>query len=370
MIYTEVNMNIGVPRERRPFEFCVGLSPSAVNMLTNSQHRCYVEHDAGLGAGFSDQEYEQAGARIVYSAHEVFGRADLLIKVARPLLDEIHWLRPGSALAGLLHLGSARHDKIDALLENEITAIALEKVQLPDGRVPIRRPLAQIGGLMAAQIAARLLQNEAGGKGVLLGGMVGVPPAEVAIIGAGVVGTYATQALLGFGAHVTVLDNNLDALQRIYERFPGVVTMIANPIKIARVCTYADVLLGAILVPGERSPIVVTREMVRSMKPRSLIIDMSIDEGGCVETSRPTTHDHPTFVEEGVMHYCVPNIPGVVARTSTHAYISAALPYIMELANKGIDAAIQDNPAIAHGLDTYQGKLVNLSRAVHMALED
>jgi alanine dehydrogenase len=197
-----------------------------------------------------------------------------------------------------------------------------------------------------------------------------VPPAEVAIIGAGVVGTYATQALLGFGAHVTVLDNNLIALQRIYERFPGVVTMIANPINIARVCGYADVLVGAILVPGERSPIVVTREMVQSMKPRALIMDLSIDEGGCVETSRPTTHDRPTFIEEGVTHYCVPNIPGVVARTSTHAYISAALPFILELANKGVDAALQENPAITHGLDTYQGKLVNLSRAEHMALED
>lgn len=363
-------MNIGVPRERRPFEFRVGLSPSAVYMLSQNKHRCYVEHDAGLGAGFSDQEYEQSGARIVYSAHEVFGRADLLVKVARPLLEEILWLRPGSTLVGLLHLGSARHDKIDALLENEITAIALEKIQLADGSVPVRRPLAQIGGLMVAQIAARLLQNEAGGKGILLGGMVGVPPAEVAIIGAGVVGTYATQALLGFGAHVTVLDNNLIALQRIYERFPGVVTMIANPINIARVCGYADVLVGAILVPGERSPIVVTREMVQSMKPRALIMDLSIDEGGCVETSRPTTHDRPTFIEEGVTHYCVPNIPGVVARTSTHAYISAALPFILELANKGVDAALQENPAITHGLDTYQGKLVNLSRAEHMALED
>lgn len=365
-------MNIGVPRERRPFEFRVGLSPSAVNLLTNNHHRCYVEHDAGLGTGFSDQEYEQAGARIVYSAHEVFGRADLLVKVARPLLEEIMWLRPGSALAGLLHLGSARHDKIDALLENEITAIALEKIQLADGSVPVRRPLAQIGGLMVAQIAAHLLQNEAGGKGILLGGMVGVPPAEVAIIGAGVVGTYATQALLGFGAHVTVLDNNLNALQRIYERFQGigVVTMIANQVNIARVCTYSDVLVGAVFIPGERAPLLVTREMVRSMKPRAVIMDLSIDEGGCVETSRPTTHDRPTFIEEGVTHYCVPNIPSVVARTSTHAYINAALPYIMELANNGIDQTISENPAIAHGLDTYQGKLVNLSRAEHVALED
>ena len=363
-------MNIGVPRERRPFEFRVGLSPSAVNILTQHSHMCYVEHDAGLGAGFSDQEYEQAGARIVYSAHEVFGRADLLIKVARPLLDEIMWLQPGSALAGLLHLGSARQDKIDALLANQITAIALEKIQLEDGSVPIRRPLAQIGGLMVPQIAARLLQNEAGGKGILLGGMVGVPPAEVVIIGAGVVGTYATQACLGSGAHVTVLDKDLEALQRIYERFPGVVTMVSNPVNIGRVCTYADVLVGAVLIPGERAPILVNREMIKSMKPRAILMDISIDEGGCFETSRPTTHDEPTFIEEGVIHYCVPNMPGVVARTATHAYITAALPYIMILADKGLDQAITQNPAIAHGVETRMGKLVQLSRALPVQVED
>ena len=363
-------MNIGVPRERRPFEFRVGLSPSAVNILTQHSHMCYVEHDAGLGAGFSDQEYEQAGARIVYSAHEVFGRADLLIKVARPLLDEIMWLQPGSALAGLLHLGSARQDKIDALLANQITAIALEKIQLEDGSVPIRRPLAQIGGLMVPQIAARLLQNEAGGKGILLGGMVGVPPAEVVIIGAGVVGTYATQACLGSGAHVTVLDKDLEALQRIYERFPGVVTMVSNPVNIGRVCTYADVLVGAVLIPGERAPILVNREMIKSMKPRAILMDISIDEGGCFETSRPTTHDEPTFIEEGVIHYCVPNMPGVVARTATHAYITAALPYIMILADKGLDLAISQNPAIAHGVETRMGKLVQLSRALPVQVED
>lgn len=363
-------MNIGIPKERRPFEFRVGLSPSAVHMLTQHKHKCYVEHDAGLGAGFSDQEYEQAGARTVYSPHEVFGRADLLVKVARPLLEEIMWLRPGTALAGLLHLNSARQDKIDALLESEISAIALEKIQLPDGSVPIRRPLAQIGGLMVPQIAARLLQNESGGKGILLGGMVGVPPAEIVIIGAGVVGTYATQACLGFGAHVTVLDNDLNALQRIYERFPGVVTMISNPVNISRVCSYADVAVGAVLVPGERPPIVINREIVRSMKQRAIIMDLSIDEGGCVETSRPTTHEHPTFIEEGVIHYCVPNIPGIVARTSTHAYISAAFPFILELADKGVDLAIEENPAIATGLDTHKGQLAHLTRAHHLAVED
>lgn len=362
-------MYIGIPRERRPFEFRVGLSPSAVNLLTQHSHNCFVEHDAGLGAGFTDQEFEQAGAIIVYSAHEVFGRADLLIKVARPLIEEILWLRQGTTIAGLLHLSSARQDKIDAMLANDITAIALEKIQLEDGTVPIRRPLAQIGGLMVPQIAARLLQNEAGGKGILLGGTVGVPPAEVVIIGAGVVGTSATQACLGFGAHVTVLDNDWNALQKIHERFPGVVTMISNRINIARVCKYADVLVGAVLVPGGRPPIVVTREMVQSMKPRAVIMDISIDEGGCIETSRPTTHDQPTFVEEGVIHYCVPNMPGVVARTSTHAYITAALPYILELANNGLDEVIKQNAALARGVETHNGQLINLTRAQYNARE-
>jgi alanine dehydrogenase len=354
-------MNIGIPKERRPFEFRVGLTPTAVQMLTRNGHKCYVEHDAGLESGYSDQQYEQAGARIVYSSHEVFGRADLLIKIARPILEEVEWLRPGTSIAGLLHLNSSRIDKINALLENEITAIALEQIQLDDGRVPVRHALAQIGGLMVPQVAARLLQNEAGGKGILLGGIVGVPPAEVVIIGAGVVGTCATIGFLGMGAHVTVLDNNLNALQRIHDRFMGVVTMIANPVSIARAISYADVVVGAVLVPGERAPIVVTRDMVRTMKPRSVVMDISIDEGGCVETSRPTTHDHPTFVEEGVIHYCVPNMPGVVARTSTNAFINSALPFILELTEKGIDLAIEQNPAIERAINTRHGKIVHLS---------
>jgi len=355
-------MNIGIPKERRPLEYRVGLSPAAVQMLIDSGNKCYVEHEAGLGAGFSDLEYEQAGAHVVYSPDEVFGRAELLVKVARPILEEIEWLQPGSTIAGLLHLNSARQDKIDLLLQKEITAIALEQIRLPDGSVPVRQSLAQIGGLMIPQIAARLLQNESGGKGILLGGVVGVPPAEVIIIGAGTVGTCATQAFLGMGAHITMLDININSLQRIHERFPGVVTMIANPINIAKTCTYADVLVGAVLVPGERAPTVVTREIVRKMKPRAIVMDISIDEGGCIETSRPTTHDHPTFIEEGVIHYCVPNIPGVVARTSTHSYINAALPFIQELAEKGVDTAIQINQAIYKGVMTHQGNILHLAR--------
>lgn len=355
-------MNIGIPKERRPFEYRVGLSPAGVQMLLEDGHFCHVEHNAGIGAGFSDQDYEQAGARIVYSPHEVFGRADLLLKVARPLKEEIEWLRPGTTIAGLLHLGSARQDKIDLMIANDITAIAYEQIQLNDGTVPIRQPLSQIGGRLAAQIAARLLQNNAGGKGILLEGVAGVPPAEVVVVGAGIVGTCATRAFLGLGAHVTILDTNLDALQKIFDWNSGVVTMISTPMNIARACAYADVVVGAVLVVGQPPPIVITREMVRTMKPRSVLMDISIDEGGCVETSRPTTHEHSTFIEEGVIHYCVPNIPSIVARTSTYAFLNAAFSFISEIANKGSSQAITDNPAIERGTAIHKGNLHHLSR--------
>jgi alanine dehydrogenase len=355
-------MNIGIPKERRPFEYRVGMTPSGVQLLVKQGHTCYIEHEAGLGAGFSDKEYEQAGGRIAYSPHEVFGRADLLLKVARPLLEEIEWLRPGTTIAGLLHLGSARKDKIDALLNNNITAVAYEQIALPDGTVPVRRPLSQIGGRLAAQIGARLLQNNSGGKGILIGGVPGVPPAEVIVIGAGTVGTCATKGFLGMSAHVTVLDTDLNALQTITERCPGVVTVIANAVNIARSVSYADIVVGAILVPGEHPATIVTREMVRSMKPRSVIMDISIDEGGCVETSRPTTHEYPTFVEEGIIHYCVPNMPSVVARTATYAYLNAAFPYIEEICNRGVDAAILNNPALERGISTYRGSIKHVTR--------
>ncbi|HEX7976715.1 MAG TPA: alanine dehydrogenase [Anaerolineales bacterium] len=355
-------MNIGIPKERRPYEFRVGLSPAGVQMLCRQGHICYIEHGAGLGAGFTDQDYELAGGRIAYTPHEVFGRADLLLKVSRPIFEEIEWLRPGTAIAGLLHLSSARQDKIDALLNNRITAVAYEHIQLENGSLPVMRPLSQIGGRMVGQIAARLLQNDSGGKGILMGGMPGVPPAEVVIIGAGIAGRNAARSFLGLGAHVTMMDTDLNALQRVYECDHTVSTVFSNSSNLARACAYADVIVGAVLVVGEKAPVVITREMVRSMKPRALVMDISIDEGGCVETSRPTTHDHPTFVDEGVIHYCVPNIPSVVARTSTYAFVNAASPYILEMANKGVDAAIRDNPAIARATNTYNGELRNISR--------
>lgn len=355
-------MNIGIPKERRPYEFRVGLSPAGVEMLVQHGHTVYVEHEAGVGAGFGDKEYQNAGATIAYSPHEVFGRADLLLKIARPTQDEIEMLMPGAILMGLLHLASTRQERIDALLKNKVTSIAYEEIREPDGDMPVLRSLSQIGGMMTAQVAARLMQSNFGGKGILLGGVAGVPPAEVVIIGAGTAGACAAQSFLGFGAHITVLDKNLEPLQRIHERFPTVVTMISTRRNIERVCSYADVVIGSVLVSGERSPIVLSRENFRMMKPRSLFIDLSIDQGGCAETSRPTTHDQPTYIEEGVIHFCVPNVPSLAARTSTHAFVNAAMPYIRDLARLGADEALKQYPAIEAAVNTHQGELRHVHR--------
>src|SRR5512147_624693 len=333
-------MNIGIPKERRPFEERVGLSPAGVEILTQHGHQVYVEHEAGIGAGFEDREFEEAGARLVYSSEEVFVRADLMLKVARPTRQELEWLRPNTVLAGQLHLAAAREDKIEILLEKKITSIAYEQIQAADGSLPVLRPFSQIGGRMSVSIAARLLQNNWGGKGMLLGGIPGVPPAEIVIVGGGVVGMCATSAFLGLGAHVTVIDKDMHVLQKVFGRFPNVVTMLTTKRNIEKATAYADVVVGAVLVSGERTPVLLTREMIRCMKPRSVFIDVSIDQGGCSETSRPTTHDHPTYVEEGVIHHCVPNMPGVVARTATYAFANVAMPYILKLANLGPAGAI------------------------------
>lgn len=365
-------MNIGIPKERRPFESRVGLSPAGVEILTQQGHQVYVEHEAGVGAGFQDREFETAGARLVYSPEEAFVRADLLLKVARPTREELDWLRVGTTVTGLLHLASAREDKTEILLKKKITSIAYEQIQTTEGSLPVLRPFSQIGGKMSASVAARLLQNNWGGKGILLGGVPGVPPAEVVILGGGTVGACATEAFLGLGAHVTVIDKDVNVLQHVYSRFPNVVTMISTKRNIEKAITYADVLVGAVLISGERTPTLITREMMQTMKPRSVFIDVSIDQGGCAETSRPTTHDHATYVEEGVLHYCVPNMPGVVARTATHAFVNAAMPYILEIANLGAAQAMLQNPAIEKAVNTHNGELVHLtllSKGAHSGLE-
>ncbi|MDP1715890.1 MAG: alanine dehydrogenase [Anaerolineales bacterium] len=355
-------MYIGIPKESRPFEYRVGLSPAGVEILSQSGHQVFVEHEAGLGAGFSDLEYERAGARIAYSAEEVFGRADLLLKISRPIKQEMEWLKESATLAGFLHLASSSQDQIDTLLEKKVTALAYEQIVDANGSLPVLRPFSLICGSMTAQIVARLLQNDWGGKGILLSGLPGVPPAEVVIIGGGTVGFTATQSMIGAGAHVTVIDKNMSVLEKIVGKFPRVVTMISTKRNIERATAYADVVIGAVLVSGQRAPVVVTREMVRGMKPRSVILDVSIDQGGCVETSRPTTHELPTYIEEGIVHYCVPNIPGVVARTASHVFLNAAIPYILDIANKGMELAMQENLSIEAAVNTCNGKLLHLVR--------
>lgn len=355
-------MYIGIPKESRPFEYRVGLSPAGVDILSRLGHQVFVEHDAGASAGFKDEDYEKAGARIAFSPQEVFGRADLLLKISRPLKQELEWLNEGAILAGFLHLASASQDQIDLLLEKKITALAYEQITDAQGGRVVLRQFSLICGAMVAQIAARWLQTNRGGKGIMLSGVPGVPPAEVVIVGGGAVGTSAARAMLQAGAHVTVLDKSMAALENIHDKLPGVVTMMATHRNIERATAFADVVVGAVLVAGQRAPVVVTREMVRAMKPRSVIIDVSIDQGGCVETSRPTMHDNPAFIEENIVHYCVPNIASTVARSASHVLLNSAIPYITEIANNGIDAAMKADPSIEAAVNTHQGRLVNLDR--------
>ena len=366
-------MNIGVPREQREDEHRVGLTPAGVELLTAAGHTVCVEHDAGSGAGFSDLDYQFAGARIVYSAQEAYGRADMVLKVTRPTEEEVDWLREGCLLLGFLHLAVCKRERVEKLLAKKVTAIAYETIQNDDGYLPVLAPLSQIAGRMAPQLAATLIQNDHGGKGILLGGVPGVPPAEVVIIGAGTFGKAAARGFLGAGASVYVLDQDLSHLQYL-DDLRGVegrmVTMVSHEFNIRKVVRFADVLVGAVLVPGARASIVVTREMVKSMKPRSVILDISIDQGGCIETSRPTTHSSPTFIEEDAIHYCVPNMTSVVARTATHAFNNAAWTFIREIANSGLTHAIQQSPSLKRGVSTHEGRVTHAALAAHLGTKE
>jgi len=353
-------MNIGIPKERRDLEMRVGLTPYGVRLLTRAGHACYVEKGAGEGAGFSDYDYERSGGRIVYSTEEAYRRADMLLKAVRPTKEELEWLREGQILCGFLHLAAARKETVQTLLEKRIATVAYETIQEDDGTLPVLRTMSEVAGRMAPQLAATFLQSNWGGRGVLLSGVPGIPAARVAILGAGVLGTNAARAFYGLGADVFVLDRSLERLYRIDEQFQGrVTTMVAYPFNIARVARFVEVLIGAVLVPGARAPILVTREMVASMKKGAVILDFSIDQGGCVETSRPTTLRDPVFVEEGVVHFCVPNAPGILPRTSTHAFNNAAWPYIRRIAEVGLDQAAGEMPALARGIATRDGKIIH-----------
>ena len=349
-------MNIGIPRERRPDENRVGLTPWRVEALAAAGHRCYVEQGAGVGAGFSDESYTRAGGQIVYSGEEVYGRADLVVKVGRPTNEEMNWLRTGQAVMAFWHLAAAHPAKLDLLLRRHITSIAYEMIQNDDGSLPVLRSMSQIAGRMSAHIAAGLLQNDRGGKGVLLGGLPGVAPAEVVVLGAGVVGTNAARAFAGLGATVYVLDRDVNRLERLTEQGNRFITLFSHPHNIEKVVHFADVVIGAVLVPGSRAPVLVTRDMVRKMRRRSVIVDIAIDQGGCIETSRPTTHQSPTFLVDDVIHYCVPNMAGVLGRTATHALTNATARYISYMVEHGIEAAI-DGTALGRGVVTHNGQI-------------
>ncbi len=353
-------MNFGVPKEVRDLENRVGLTPAGVHALVGFGHTVYVERGAGDGAGFTDENYRAVGAVIVYSADEAYGRADVVAKVTRLTEKEYRLLRDGQAILSFTHMAVASRDLVEALQEHSITSIAYEMIQADDGSLPVLLTASQVAGRLAPIIAGEFLASTRGGRGILLSGVPGVPPAAIVVLGAGSLGVSAARAFLGLGAQVTMLDRDPLRLQRVEETFDGrVTTLFSTDYNLERVLEFADVLVGAVLMPGQRAPVLVTREMVKRMRPRSLIIDFSIDQGGCVETSRPTTHRNPTYVEEGVIHFCVPTILSLVARTASHALLNASLPYLYEIGLRGVDEAIKQNPSLARGVNVWHGKIVN-----------
>ncbi|MEA3459318.1 MAG: alanine dehydrogenase [Chloroflexota bacterium] len=348
-------MIIGVPKEIKTGENRVGATPAGVDAFVKAGHKVLVEKGAGEGSGFSDDEYKEAGAKILPSATNVW-KAEAVLKVKEPIEPEYGFFRKGLILFTYLHLANPKLGKLTKLLvENGVTAVAYETVQLADGMLPLLEPMSEVAGRMAVQVAAHYLEKPSGGRGELLGGVPGVRPCTVVVVGIGTVGKNAVEAAMGIGANVIAIDLKIDKLRRLSEMFPNLITLSSNPHSVAEAVKSADAVIGAVLVPGARAPRVVTREMVKSMKPGSVIVDVAIDQGGCIETSHPTTHADPVFVEEGVIHYCVTNIPGAVPRTSTYALTNATLPYALKLANLGVIEAARRDAALAKGVNVYDG---------------
>jgi alanine dehydrogenase len=349
-------MNIGVVRERGPFDRRVALTPPVVRRLAGAGHTVWVESCAGDGAMFPDTAYMRAGAQIAYSPAEVIGRADLVTKVSRPTAEEIRYCRPGTAVMAFYHMAVADRDLLDALADHNLTAIGSEIIQLENGRRPVLAAISEIAGQMTVPIAAHLMRSSSGGRGILLGGTPGVPPARVMVLGAGAVGSAAARTAVAAGARVMAFDVAPSKLRRIIEHVRGVETCLADPDAIAEAVAGADVVIGAVLVAGTRSPHVVTRAMVETMQPGSAIIDVSIDEGGCVETSRPTTLAQPTFVHKGVTHFCVPNFTADLGRSSSVAIAQAMLPYVLNIADLGVEEAVATCSDLQRGLYTLRGR--------------
>lgn len=362
-------MIIGVPREIKNNENRVALTPAGVHSLVRAGHMVLVEHHAGDGSGFDDDEYADEGAQIIATAADVYARSDLIVKVKEPLEEEYALMREGQTLFTYLHLAPNR-PLTEALLKKKIMGIAYETVQLPDHSLPLLAPMSEVAGRMSVQIGAYLLQRYNKGRGVLLGGVPGVLPAEVLILGGGVVGTNAARIAQGMGARVTVADINIARLNYLDELFKGAIsTMIFSEYDVKQMVKKCDLLIGAVLVTGARAPKLVTEKMVATMKKGAVIVDVAIDQGGCIETvDRITTHDNPSFVKHGVVHYSVANMPGAVPRTSTLALTGATLPYILKLANLGPAQAMLGDPALLKGLNTCDGHVTCQAVADGMGL--
>ena len=361
-------MRIGVPREIKVHEYRVGLIPSSVRELVHSGHELVVQKGAGGDAGLSDEAYRLAGARVVDTAEEVFVIADMLVKVKEPQATERKKLRPGQVLFTYLHL-APDPEQTRELQNSGATCIAYETVTAPDGTLPLLTPMSEIAGRMAPQVGASCLEKAHGGRGILLGGVPGVPPADVVILGAGVVGANAALIAVGMGANVTVVDRSMPALRRAADRFGASVgTVFSTRNAVERLVVKADLVIGAVLVAGAAAPKLVTSEMVKTMKPGAVVVDVSIDQGGCFETSRPTTHAEPTYIVDDVVHYCVTNMPGAVARTSTFALNNATLPFVLLLANHGWKKAMMLNRCLRDGLNIHDGKITHPAVAEALGL--
>jgi alanine dehydrogenase len=346
---------VGLPKEIKDNEYRVGLTPAGVRALTDAGHKVIVQKSAGEGSGFDDALYQKAGAQIIDSADEVWSGADMIVKVKEPIEPEYARMREGQLLFTYLHLAPDR-ELTDQLIKRKVTGIAYETITDRRGGLPLLTPMSEVAGRMAIQVGAHYLEKMAGGRGILLGGVPGVPAARVVIIGGGVVGTNAAKIAVGMGAHVTIIDNNLDRLRELDDIFLSKIsTLASSAYMIHDAISSADLIVGAVLVPGAAAPRLVTKSMLKDVPNGAVIVDVAVDQGGCIETTHPTTHSNPTYYVEGVLHYCVANMPGAVPRTSTFALTNATLPYTLKLANQGFLEAIASDTGLKAGVNTFAG---------------
>lgn len=362
-------MKIGLPKEIKDNEYRVGLTPAGVSALTDAGHQVFVERNAGEGSGFSNDQYEKAGGKIVESADDAWGEGDMIVKVKEPIAPEYGRMRENQLLFTYLHL-APEPELTRQLMERKVSGVAYETIVDKKGTLPLLTPMSEVAGRMSVQVGATYLEKMNGGRGILLGGVPGVPAANVVIIGGGVVGTEAAKMAVGLGAKVTVIDRNLERLRQLDDIFLSKVqTLASSRYAIEEAISHADLVIGAVLVVGAAAPKLVTREMLKIIPNGAVLVDVAVDQGGCFETTHPTTHSNPTFYEEGVLHYCVANMPGAVPRTSTFALTNATLPYALDLANKGLEKALKDDEGLREGVNTHAGKLTYEAVATSQGLD-